>query len=273
MRHRERRRVGDFAVGDKRCIDVDRRNLLSAAIDHLLDPADEAQVAILVENAHVPRSVPVAEKRFLVRRRIALVSVKDIGAANDYLALLALFHRMTEVVDERYLAVGGGTTDRPELATLRRQRVTANPSRFRRRIGFDDRHAEDPLQAGDDVRVERAGRRSDETQGVTGNRGCVAFERLMDANIEVVAGDVPGWPKRGQVIDERPQIEWTSLVRMGDAAARKEGGTGIGNTAAQEQPVLIEATIVLRQLVQERRRFAIATPNGDGAGGPAWTRE
>jgi hypothetical protein len=43
---------------------------------------------------------------------------------------------------------------------------------------------------------------------------------------------------------------------MRDAAARKEGGAGIGNTAAQEQSVLIEATIVLRQLVQECRRFA-----------------
>src|SRR5437899_2857656 len=111
MRHRERRRVGDFGVCDKRCIDVDRRNLLSAAIDHLLDPADEAQIAVLVESAYVPRSVPVAKKRFLVRRRIALISVKDIAAANDYLALLALFHGMTVFIDERYLAAGDGTTD------------------------------------------------------------------------------------------------------------------------------------------------------------------
>src|SRR6185437_8908599 len=114
----------------------------------------------------------------------------------------------------------------------------------------------DPFQGGDDLRIERAGRCPDETQRVTGNGGGVAFERLINADIEVVAGDIPGRSKRCQVSDERREIEWTPVVRMGNAAACEEGGAGIGNTAAQEQPVLSEATVVLRQLVQECGRFA-----------------
>src|SRR4030095_10313282 len=90
---------------------------------------------------------------------------------------------------------------------------------------------------------------------MTCDRGGVAFERLVDADVEVVARDVPGRPKRRETFDERAEVKRSSLVRMDHTAARVEGGARIGKAAAEEQPALVETAIVLRQIVQRGRRI------------------
>ena len=64
-------------------------DLLAAAVDDLLQPAGEEQIAFLVESPLIARSKPTVGECALVGCGIALVSRRDVRSANDDLTNFA----------------------------------------------------------------------------------------------------------------------------------------------------------------------------------------
>ena len=74
----------------QRFVDLARRDFLAAAIDDLLQPSGQRQVAVGVDDALIAGAEPAVDEGFAVRLRIVLVASGDVLAANDDLAGFAL---------------------------------------------------------------------------------------------------------------------------------------------------------------------------------------
>ena len=68
-------------------LDLGRVHVLATGHDHVLDPVEDEQVAVLVQTAHVARpEEPVLGERRLRRLAALPVAGRDAGAADDDLA-------------------------------------------------------------------------------------------------------------------------------------------------------------------------------------------
>src|SRR5207249_160797 len=67
VRDRERGSFRDREVGEQRLFDLARRNLLAAAVDDLLEPAGDREVAVVVEHTLVAGAEPAVAERGRVR--------------------------------------------------------------------------------------------------------------------------------------------------------------------------------------------------------------
>jgi hypothetical protein len=68
-------------VGHERVVDLSGRDLLAAAVDLLLEPAGDAEVAVVVDGSEVAGAEPAVDERALVgsrRRRVAAEDVRPI---------------------------------------------------------------------------------------------------------------------------------------------------------------------------------------------------
>ena len=123
-------------------VDLDRRDLLAAAVDLLLQPTGEEEVALVVEHALVAGAEPAGGERGLVGRRVVLVAVDDGRAPDRHLAALTGRQHVVRGVEDRHLDAGGDA-DRARLGRRRRQRVARHLVRgLGHPVGLDDRHAE-----------------------------------------------------------------------------------------------------------------------------------
>ena len=69
-------------------VDFPRREFLATAVDDLLLATDENQVSVVIEKTVIPRLEPIANKRGLVRHRVAVVPRHDTRASDDDLPRL-----------------------------------------------------------------------------------------------------------------------------------------------------------------------------------------
>ena len=67
VRDRERRRLDDVRVLEQRDVDLARRHLLTTAVDQLLEPPGDGEVAVFVEAPLIAGAEPSVDERRLVR--------------------------------------------------------------------------------------------------------------------------------------------------------------------------------------------------------------
>jgi hypothetical protein len=104
VRNAERRRVGDTGERAQHRIDLERRNLVAAAIDHFLDAADEVKLSVGVESREVAHPEPSVDEARGIESGVVEISVEELGSAHLDLADLALRDDTAVVVDQAHFA-------------------------------------------------------------------------------------------------------------------------------------------------------------------------
>src|SRR5687768_16289567 len=89
MRHTKTDRFGDCRMREQDLVNLTRRDFFAAAIDQLLEAADEREITVRVEEALIAGSEPFTEKRCRIRFGVVLVSPNDVWALNADLATFA----------------------------------------------------------------------------------------------------------------------------------------------------------------------------------------
>src|ERR1700722_6520299 len=100
VRHGERHRLQDGGVVHQSFIDLAGRDLLAAAVDDLLQPPGQRQVAVGVDDALIAGTEPAVDERLAVRLRIVLVSHGDVLPANDDFAGFSWAHEQSSLVHD-----------------------------------------------------------------------------------------------------------------------------------------------------------------------------
>ena len=90
MRDAERPHLGDAGMVEQHDVDLQRADLFAAAVDLLLQPPGQEQVAVRVEPPLVAGAEPAVGERLGVRLRIVVVARRHVGAADHHLARAAL---------------------------------------------------------------------------------------------------------------------------------------------------------------------------------------
>ena len=170
MRHGEGDDLRHRRMIHQHLVDLERRDLLAAAIDDLLQPAGDAQIAVLVEHALVAGVEPAMGEGRGVGVGVVLVARRHVRSANDDLAGLARFQQLPVRRHDRDLR-SGRSADAAGLAQAGRQAVRRHLVRgFRHAVGFDDRAAESRFELGHHLWRQRCRRRADEAQRGRGQR-------------------------------------------------------------------------------------------------------
>src|SRR5271165_1734396 len=119
MRNRERNRLQDRGVIHQRLVNLARRDFLAAAIDDLLQPPRQGEVALRIDDALIAGAEPSVDEGLRIRLRVVLIAAGHAVAANDHLAGLAAPEQPALVVHDLDLQTGG-EADRARLAHTRR---------------------------------------------------------------------------------------------------------------------------------------------------------
>ncbi len=142
---REGDRVRDRGVRQDGLLDLPRRHLLAAAVDDLLEPPTQEEVAVGVEVALVSGTKPAARECLPVRVGIPFVAREDTGAANGDLAELAGCQHAAVLIQDGDLC-SGGEPDGAGLSLPWRERVHCHlMRRLGHPVGLDHRAAEELL--------------------------------------------------------------------------------------------------------------------------------
>ena len=80
MRSTEGHGLADGGVLLEHVVDLARRDLLAAAVDHLLEPADQREIAAGVDHPLVAGAKPTVNERRCVGFWVVRVAVDDVGA-------------------------------------------------------------------------------------------------------------------------------------------------------------------------------------------------
>ena len=139
----------------------ERSDLLAAAIDQILDPTGDRQVAVVIESADIAGSEPPIDKRRGGRVRVIPVAIGHRGSPGDDLTITVGSEKDTVLVDNAHF-VARGYADRTGLAYGRWQWIVGQVARLRHAVPLDDRCAERGLETADDLRVEAARSGADE---------------------------------------------------------------------------------------------------------------
>src|SRR4029453_14231727 len=101
--HGEGEHLGHRGVRREHFVHLQRGELLAAAVDLLLDPTGEPEVALLVEDALVAGPEPAVPEGSRVGLGIRLVAGGDVGPADGDLALLPARQLLPFLVEDRHL--------------------------------------------------------------------------------------------------------------------------------------------------------------------------
>src|SRR5207249_5060116 len=123
-----------------------RRDLLADAVDHLLEPADDGQIAVAVEEALVARSEPTCRKRLGIGLRVVRIRVDYALALDDDLASVTGRCQPAGAVHDPD-PNAGGEAHRARPAVARRLRVRGHlAGGFGHAVGLEHRRAEARFQ-------------------------------------------------------------------------------------------------------------------------------
>ena len=87
--HAEHGAFGDPGLGGEHLLDFLGADVLARALDHVLDPADEEEPAVLVEGALVAGADPAVDERLRGRLWVLQVAEHYVAVAEGDLAALA----------------------------------------------------------------------------------------------------------------------------------------------------------------------------------------
>ncbi|MHC2533441.1 hypothetical protein ACVJMY_003010 [Bradyrhizobium diazoefficiens] len=138
---------------------LERRDLLPAAIDDVLDAADDEEIAVGIEIAEIAGPEPAVAEGGLRRRLVIIIATAHVRAAQHDLAVCAARKRAARLVHDRDLGPRGAA-DRSELAQLERVGRDLR-GRLRHAVGFEHGDAERRLQSAKDRGRERGRGRAD----------------------------------------------------------------------------------------------------------------
>ena len=100
VRYSEAHRLSDRWMPQQRSVNLQRRNLLTAAIYQLLEAARQRERAVGVEKALVARAEPAIRERLRIRIRIIVVAMRDIRAPYDHFGEPACADKIAVVVHD-----------------------------------------------------------------------------------------------------------------------------------------------------------------------------
>ncbi|MHC2398896.1 hypothetical protein ACVMGC_003440 [Bradyrhizobium barranii subsp. barranii] len=133
--------------------DLQGRDLLPAAVDDVLDAADDEEIAVGVEIAEVAGPKPAVAEGGPCRRLVIIIAAAHVRPAQHDLAMLAARKRAARPVHDRDLRARS-TADRSDLAQL--ERIGGDlRGRFRHAVGLEHGNAEHRLQPVQDRGRER----------------------------------------------------------------------------------------------------------------------
>ena len=89
MGNRKGRGLAHIGVADQGRIDLRRADLLAPAVDHLLDPSGEGQIAVFIEKALVAGAEPAVRERHGAAEAAIQVPLEHLGAPQHDLSHLA----------------------------------------------------------------------------------------------------------------------------------------------------------------------------------------
>lgn len=133
--------------------DLQGRDLLPAAVDDVLDAADDEEVAVGVEIAEVAGPEPAVAEGGPCRRLVIIIAAAHVRPAQHDLAMLAARKRAARPVHDRDLGARSAA-DRSDLAQLERIGGDLRGC-FRHAVGLEHGNAEHRLQPVQDRRRER----------------------------------------------------------------------------------------------------------------------
>ncbi len=166
----------------KHFVDFPRGDFLPAAIDHLPYAAGEKQVPVVIEETEIPGLEPIACKRGLGRRRVAVVARHDARAPDNDLSGLAAGQQSPSFVHDRDVQIHR-YADRTRLALARRQRIARDgrgsglPSSRRTRSRRSRKSAPVPRRRGAVEEPTRSGRSAADSPPAR-SRLCRAWARI-----------------------------------------------------------------------------------------------
>src|SRR6185369_567433 len=120
--HGEGESLGHRGVRREHVVHLQRGELLAAAVDLLLDPTGEPEVALLVEDALVAGPEPAVPEGLRVGLGIRLVAGSHVGPADGDLAHLPARQLLPVLVEDRHLRPSR-QTHRAGLARPRREGI------------------------------------------------------------------------------------------------------------------------------------------------------
>ena len=221
MRDREHARLRHCRMPEQHAFDFARSDLLAAAIDDILDPSAQRQIAVAIEPTQVAGAKPAVDERGRGGHRIVEVPVDDAGAARDDLAERAFGHCVARRVDDRNVVEHGGP-DGARPANVRWQRVTRQRARLRHAVALEHRCAERVLESGHHLRIEARRTRPNEAKPCTANGVAIPVEALQDRLMDRRSGGIPRRVHFGHLPQERPDVEFARTDHARAVGERNE---------------------------------------------------
>ncbi|MGY3294065.1 hypothetical protein ACVWW5_006730 [Bradyrhizobium sp. LM3.4] len=170
--------------------DLQRRDLLPAAVDDVLDTADDEEIAVGVEVAEIAGPEPAVAEGRLCCRLVIIVAAAHIRSAKHDFAVLAARERTASLIHDRDLGARGAA-DRSGLAQF--ERISRDlRGRLRHAVGFEHGNAERRLQPVEDRRRKRGGGRADHAQRRRSGKVRVRFRRRQQRAMDGRHCRVPG---------------------------------------------------------------------------------
>jgi hypothetical protein len=156
IRDAKNRRLGHGGMAHQDLIDLVRHDLLPAAVDDLIAPPGEVEVAELVQDPQVTGAKPPAgEKRGRIRLGIIQITRENPRPAHGDLPAFVLADRIATLIDE--LDVAPRLSDSSRHAVQRRVPFAGDPRCFGHAIAIENGTTERLLQLAQFVGWERAG--------------------------------------------------------------------------------------------------------------------
>lgn len=230
----------DSGVGAQDPVQLIRRNLHAAAIDHFPDPADQRQIPLRVERPHIAGTVPAPQEGPLVRRVIPFIAVEDQIAPNEDFTLLSRGNDLSLIVDDGDIATHGKTHG-PELAPAGRQRIAGDGPGFGDAQTLDNRGVKDSLDLVEILLPDAAEGDPQEAKLARRNQGAGFPGKLYDRLQEGEAAQKPRGFEGLDEVKERPAFE-TGLDD--NAAAAGQAREIVLQSAQQEHRVEADTAVL-----------------------------
>jgi hypothetical protein len=204
--------VVDFLGGD----------FLPTAIDDFPYAAGEKKVPVVVEESEIPSLEPIACKRGLGRDRVAIVARHDARAPDYDLSRLTVCQQSSSLAHNRDVQTDW-YAGRSGLAPGRRERIARDRcgSGFRHSIVLDHGRFEGRLQFHQDVRWQRSGSGTDETQ--TAVRQSLLTAPNLSENCLMYGGH-RGVPRRLELSEPRKEAVGVPTRSTYDARTGRQRG-------------------------------------------------
>ncbi len=243
---REGHGLRDGRVVEQHLVDLSRRDLLTAAIDDLLDAPAEKQIAVIVDEALVPRSEPPMDECALVCSVVRLVAVEDVLPTHRNLTDRSSAEKAPLVVENTYYG-SCCTPDRAGLAATGTRRVACHLVRcLRHPVCLDHRYSEDRLELLEHPWWKRGRGGTYEAEAGLLDGLLVRPRSREDALVHCRNCRVPGWARLA-----KPRIEALGMKsRRADKAAPRphRGERGSNETVDMEQRHHVQTAVGRSQL-------------------------